>query len=583
MARTDRRIGLLFALFMALLCAAVARASYLGLVKSSSLQAAARTEQVELLTTPALRGEITDRHGLVLALSESTDEVIADPHLIKHPLVVASRIAPLLGVSESTIYAGLTKRHTGYVPLAFGLPAAKATLIRNMTINGLPINGLSFDQVENRVYPHSTMAAQVLGWVGHYGTASNGEQSIFKPDGIGEGGLEYLYNKDLSGRDGLQRIVNDGDAQPIAVDQLRPTVPGKTITMTIDSALQTEVEQVLAGVGAEYSPQSATAIVMNPDNGEILALANWPFVNSNDVSAAPLTDTSDQAVAFSYEPGSTFKAITVAGALQDGTVTPSTIFDIPPDLQVGGYTISDNEAHGYEELSVADILKVSSNIGADRIAATLGPKRFDYWVHAFGFGEPTGVDLPGEQPGIVLHWQQYSGTSMFNLPFGQGESVTPMQMAAAYSAVANGGVLRAPRIVQAIDGVPTKLPAGRRVISPTTAAELREMLRGVLADGGTASGAAIDGYDLAGKTGTAQIATDGRYSDTQFVASFIGMVPASDPKLVVAVVVDQPQGSIYGGSVAAPAFQRIVGWAVPYFGINPCPVTCPPPSSYTVP
>ncbi len=251
------------------------------------------------------------------------------------------------------------------------------------------------------------------------------------------------------------------------------------------------------------------------------------------------------------------------------------MFDIPPDLQIGTYTISDAELHGYEEDSVADILKVSSNIGADLIAQRIGAQRFDYWVHEFGFGTPTGVDLPGEQSGIVPRLSQYTNTTMYTMPFGQGISVTPIQMVTAYSAIADGGILRPLRVVQAIGDVPTKLPAGRRVISSSTAAELRDMLRGVLADGGTASGAAIDGYDLAGKTGTAQIAVDGKYSGTEFVASFIGMVPASDPKLVVAVVVNQPQGSIYGGSVAAPAFQKIVGWAVPYYGINPCPVTCP--------
>ncbi len=574
-ARMDRRIGLLFLTFIVLLCAAVARASYLGLVKSSSLKQAARTEQVQLVTTPALRGEITDRNGLVLALSESVDEVVADPMLIKHPRQVAGRIAAKLGMSESTVFADLTKSDTGYVPLAMDVPAANATEVQNMRINGL-----SFDQVQQRVYPRASTAAQVLGWVGYY---DGDRRSHLEADGVGQAGIEFLYNKQLSGRDGLQRIVNDAVGQPISIDQLRPTMPGKPIALTIDSQLQTEVEQVLAGVGAAYSPKSATAIVMNPDNGEILALANWPSMDPNDVSATSFADTEDQAVGFSYEPGSTFKAITVAGALQDGKVTPNTTFEIPPDLQVGGYTISDAEEHGYEELSVAGILQVSSNIGADEFGATLGAQRFDHWVHAFGFGQPTGVDLPGEQPGIILPWQRYSDTSMYNLPFGQGESVTPMQMMAAYSAIANGGILRPPRIVQAVGGVPTKLPEGRRVISAATAAELRGMLRGVLADGGTASGAAIDGYDLAGKTGTAQIAIDGKYSDTQFVASFIGMVPASDPKLVVAVVVDQPQGSIYGGSVAAPAFQKIVGWAVPYYGINPCPVTCPAPSSYTTP
>jgi cell division protein FtsI/penicillin-binding protein 2 len=190
-------------------------------------------------------------------------------------------------------------------------------------------------------------------------------------------------------------------------------------------------------------------------------------------------------------------------------------------------------------------------------------------VHQFGFGSPTGVDLPGDERGIVLRSWQYSGSSMGNLPMGQGESVTPMQMAAAYSAIANGGILRSPRIVKSVGGQPVKEPPGRRVISPTVALELREMLRGVFADGGTASGAGIPGYDLAGKTGTANEVIDGKYSDSAYAASFIGMVPALHPKLVVAVLVDRPQGAIYGGSVAAPAFQKIVGWAVPYLGISP--------------
>jgi cell division protein FtsI/penicillin-binding protein 2 len=250
-------------------------------------------------------------------------------------------------------------------------------------------------------------------------------------------------------------------------------------------------------------------------------------------------------------------------------VTPSTTLPIPSQLVVADRVIHDAEGHGDESLSVAQILKVSSNIGADEIGAKLGAQRFDSWVRRFGFGSPTGVDLPGEGRGIVLHSWQYSGTSMANLPFGQGESVTPMQMIAAYGAIANGGILRTPHIVQSVGGKATAVSRGRRVISPTVSQELRDMLRGVLADGGTASGAAIPGYDLSGKTGTANIAVNGHYSDSEFVASFMGLVPASNPRLVVAVVVDQPHGSIYGGSVAAPAFQKIVGWAVPYFGINP--------------
>lgn len=564
MARIDRRIGLLFAFFVMLLCAAVARASYLDVFKAGSLAAAAQVEQVQTVTTPVPRGEITDRNGVVLALSESADEVIADPHLIaadaatEHltPSQIAAKISPMLSMPEPAVLKRLTAPHSGYSPVTYDAPAAEATAVDN-----LRINGLSFVPVQQRVYPRSTTAAQVLGWVGS------------SDDGLG--GIEYHFNRDLTGRAGVRRIVYDAVQQPIAVDQLRPSVPGKNISLTIDAAIQDKVEEVLAGVGAEYSPVGATAIVMNPNTSQILALANWPFVNANDVGATPLADTADQAVQYQYEPGSTFKAITVAGALQDGLVNPSTIFTVPPDIKIGTYTIEDAESHGYEPLSVAQILKVSSNLGADKIAATEGPQQFDYWVHRFGFGERTGIALPGEAPGDVPRWRQYTPTSMFTLPFGQGLSVTPIQMATAYSAIADGGVLREPSVVKSIGGVATKLPPGHRIISEQTAWELRAMLRGVFADGGTASGAQIPGYDLAGKTGTAQVAVDGKYSATKFVASFIGMVPASAPKLLVAVVVFEPQGSIYGGSVAAPAFQKIVGWAVPYLGINPCPAPCP--------
>jgi cell division protein FtsI/penicillin-binding protein 2 len=376
-----------------------------------------------------------------------------------------------------------------------------------------------------------------------------------------------MYNRALRGENGVRKVVSDAIGQPISIDDVRATQPGKPVQLTIDAALQDEVEQVLAGVGAQYSPKGSTAIVMDPNTGQILALANWPRINANDPSAAPSYANEDRAVGFDYEPGSTFKAFTVAGALQDGAVTPATVFGVPSVLQVADRQIHDAESHGDESLSVAQILKFSSNIGADEIGMKLGRQRFDYWVHKFGFGAPTGVDLPGEQRGIVLHWQQYSGSSMGNLPMGQGESVTPIQMATAYSAIANGGILRMPRIVKSIGGKPVPEPPGHRIISASAAAELRDMLRGVLADGGTASGAAIPGWDLAGKTGTANEVINGQYSSTAYAASFIGFVPASHPRLLVAVMVDQPQGAIFGGAVAAPAFQKIVGWAAPYLGI----------------
>ena len=549
MVALDRRIGWIFVAFLVLLGAALLRALDLGVINAGSLQQAAISQQITRDVIPATRGTITDRSGVELALSESADKVVADDFLIKHPEAVAAKLAPLLGESMMTVEAQLSKRD-GYVPLAYLLPADTATQIMK-----LQINGISEVPEVTRAYPRDWLASQLLGFVHR--------------DGQGASGLEYRYNKQLEGTNGLRTIVNDAIGQPISIDDQRTMQPGKTLRLTIDAALQDQVEQVLAGVGAQYSPKGATAIVMNPNTGAILALANWPRVNANDPSAAPAYADQNQAVMFNYEPGSTFKAITVAGALQDGLVTPNTNFNIPPVLQVADRQIHDAEAHGWETLSVAGILKYSSNIGADLIGAKLGQYRFNYWVHQFGFGSPTGVDLPGEDGGIILPVSRYSGSSMGNLPFGQGESVTPMQIATAYAAIANGGILRPPHVVASIGGKPVKLAAGHRILSEQTAFELRKMLIGVFGDGGTASGAAIPGYQMAGKTGTANIAIDGHYSNTEFVASFIGMVPAYHPQLECLVVVDEPQGSIYGGSVAAPAFQKIVGWAVPYFGISP--------------
>lgn len=558
MARIDRRIGILFVVFVGLLAIATARAAYLGTVRAGSLQQQAAVQQVIDEPVPAPRGSITDRNGDQLAISEAADDIVSDNYQIGNPQLVAQTLAPLLGQTSLALLVKLTK-HNGGVTIARQVPAARAAAILRL-MKRMNINGLSLTPNTMRVYPLSWTASQVVG---------NIHIAPGQIDELGYSGIEYFYNRILSGVDGIRRIVNDAIGQPISIDEVRRTRPGRTVQLTIDAALQEEVEQVLAGVGAQYSPKAATAIVMDPNTGKILALANWPRVNANDPAGAPPNATRDLPVLFNYEPGSTFKAITVAGALQDGLVTPGTVFNVPAVLQVADRKIHDAEAHGDENLTVAQILKFSSNIGADKIGMRLHDRRFDYWVHRFGFGTPTGIDLPGEQQGIVKHWWQYSGSSMGNLPLGQGESVTLMQMAAAYSAIANGGTLRSPRIVQAIGG--NSLPAahGRRVISPYVAAELRSMLQGVFADGGTASGASIAGYDMAGKTGTANVVVGNSYSSTRFIASFIGMVPTNHPRLLAAVMVDEPNGSIYGGQVAAPAFAKIMGWAVPYFGISP--------------
>lgn len=548
---TDRRIGLLFLVFIAALGLATLRAGWLGAVRAPALKRAAATQQVQTVALPAPRGTITDRNGTVLAVSEPASDVSATPYLVREPLRVAAKLAPLLGAEDSEVLGKLSER-TGFVYLARRLPAARADRIAALHIEGITLTPSS-----RRTYPRDWLASQLLGNAGERADTGTG--------------FEYGEDDVLRGQDGIRRVVSDALGQPISITDEQPTVPGRDVELTIDANLQDKVESVLDGVGQVYRPRGATAIVMNPQTSEVLALANWPRVDANDPGGAPPYAGQNRAVGYTFEPGSTFKAFTVAGALADHVVAPDTPIAVPYELHVADRILHDAESHGNETLSVSDVLKQSSNIGAVQIALKMGARRFSQWVNLFGFGRPTGVELPGEEQGIVPTYDDYSGSSIANLPIGQGQSVTPMQMMAAYSAIANGGILRTPQIVREIDGSAVHEPAGRRVISEQAAASVREMLRGVLAAGGTASEASIEGYDLAGKTGTANKvdADTGEYSDTRYVASFMGFAPASHPELLVSVVVDEPQGAIYGGQVAAPAFQKIVAFALPYLGIRP--------------
>jgi cell division protein FtsI/penicillin-binding protein 2 len=548
---TDRRIGLLFLVFLAALGLATLRAGWLGAVRAPALKRAAATQQVQTVALPAPRGTITDRNGTVLAISEPASDVSATPYLVREPLRVAAKLAPLLEEDASDVLGKLSEQ-TGFVYLARRLPAARANRIAALHIEGITLTPSS-----RRTYPRDWLASQLLGSAGERADTGTG--------------FEYGEDNILRGQDGIRRVVSDALGQPISITDQQPTVPGRDVELTIDANLQDKVESVLDGVGQVYMPRRATAIVMNPQTSEILALANWPRVNANDPGGAPPDAQQDHAVGYTYEPGSTFKAITVAGALADHVVAPDTPIAVPYELHVADRILHDAESHGDETLSVSDVLKQSSNIGAVQIALKMGARRFSQWVDLFGFGRPTGVKLPGEEQGIVPTYDDYSGSSIANLPIGQGQSVTPMQMMAAYAAIANGGILRTPQIVREIGGSAVHEPVGRRVISEQTAASVREMLRGVLAAGGTASEASIEGYDLAGKTGTANKVdpATGEYSDTRYVASFMGFAPASHPELLVSVVVDEPQGAIYGGQVAAPAFQKIVAFALPYLGIRP--------------
>jgi cell division protein FtsI (penicillin-binding protein 3) len=561
-AVVQRRVGVIFGLFFVLLVIAAGRTVYLGVLRGPALRKAASSEQLSYEAVIAPRGTITDRNGVDLAVSEPAQDISADPYLIEKPLEDAHLLAPLLGQTQASVLTALSRR-TGFVYLARALPEAQARKVLALKVagpDGTPVKmaGINGTPTMRRVYPRGTLAAQVLGEVGTEGTG------LF--------GLEYSSNAVLSGRSGQRRVVSDALGQPVSISEPRREVAGRSLTLTLDANIQQRAEDVLGAVAQVYHPANATAIVMDPRTGAILALANWPQVDANDPSVSPEEDMEDRAVGLDYEPGSTFKVVAISGALEAGLITPSTTFNIPDEIQVAEKTIHDDTEHPEEMLTAGQILSRSSNVGAITIAKLEGAETFNKWVHRYGFGASTGVDLPGEETGVTLAPDHYSGSSMGNLPIGQGELVTPMQMATAYAAIANGGILRPPHIVRAVGGRALAQPAGHRIISTTTAAELRQMLEGVLGPEGTASEVSIPGYQLAGKTGTANKINPetGEYSESKFMASFIGFAPASDPKLLCAVVVDEPQsGSIYGGTVAAPAFGQIMSFALQYLGIPP--------------
>jgi cell division protein FtsI/penicillin-binding protein 2 len=541
----DRRIGLLFAVFLMLLGIAVLRAGYLFAFKGGELKQMAATQQVEDITLYAKRGTITDRNGRELAVSEVASTVYATPYLVKDPVGTAKRLAPLVHKSDDDLLEKLSDRTKGFVYLARKVDAGAGTKIQKLKLAGI---GVADDA--RRHYPENELASQVIGTVGI--------------DNVGLSGVEQALNDTLKGSDGERRVVKDALGEAVSLDQIKNERSGGDLRLTIDASLQGQTEQVLGDVGQTFKPKAATAIVMNPRDGEIYAMASWPRVNANSVEDAPPWARANRAIGFTYEPGSTFKSITVAGALEEGFVRPQTVFEVGPQIQVADRVI--NEAHGSGgNLTVARILAQSSNVGAVKIGLELGAQRFDRWVRRFGFAHTTGLPLPGESPGIVLNVKDYSGSSMGNLPIGQGIAVTPIQMARAYAAIANGGRLVQPQLVMANK----ETPRGPRIISRRTAKRLQSMLEGVLGPTGTGAEAAVPGYDIAGKTGTAEKAEDGGYSESKYVASFIGFAPARNARLLVAVIVDEPGGTHTGGEVAAPAFERIASFALPYLGIPP--------------
>lgn len=543
----ERRIGLLFAGFLLCFLVIVGRAFWLQGVQGAQLASEAVAQQTETLTVPGLRGSILDRSGNKLAASENAATIYATPYQVKNPPQAAAKLAPILKESKGEVLEALTAES------GFSYVAQKVGLETAARVKALKLEGLGQLPATRLSYPQGEMAGQVIGAVGS--------------EDQGLTGIEASENSVLQGEDGEQQIVNDALGEPIRTETVKEARDGEDVQLTLDPVVQEKAEQALAEVGETYSPKSATAIVVEPRSSQILAMANWPPVDPSNLSGVSNEALLNQATGFNYEPGSTFKAFTVSAALEEGVVTPTTEFVLPPELHVADRVIKDAEERGTETMSVEQILSRSSNIGAVTIGLHLGAPRFSKWIERFGFGRRTGVRFPGEEKGIVPKLSQYSGSTMGNLPMGQGLAVTPMQMIAGYTAICNNGILRPPQLIRRVGEHDVREPAGHRVITAQVATEVREMLEGVLAPGGTASQISVPGYTLGGKTGTAQVAENGGYSETNYIASFIGFAPAQHPRFLAAVIVNEPHGEIYGSSVAAPAFGKIAAYSLPYLGV----------------
>jgi len=548
----NRRIRLLLAIFVLAFGVAFLRAAWLQGVRAASYGRLASNQHSEEVTIPAARGTLYDRGGVQLAIGEQATTVYADPRTVTDPRSEAATVAKIMRLDENEVYALLADRTRGFVYVA---RKADSALAAKLARKGLP--GLGFYHEEQRFYPQFNLAAQVLGYAG--------------VDNKGLAGLELSLNRQLAGRPGRERIVKDASGQAIDTITSRTERDGEDVYLTLDHTLQSNAQAVLRDTVRKWHAKSATAIVLDPATGAVRAMAVAPGFDANDYPKVWRVFQRNRAVTDTYEPGSTFKLVTVAGALSDRLVSPTTRFTLPYSIQVADRVVHDAEPRGTETMTVAHILSHSSNVGAITLAQKLGKQRLARWIKRFGFGKLTGIDFPGESQGIVLPEERWSGSSIGNIPIGQGIAVTPIQMASAYAAIANRGLWVQPHLVDHVgDGAP-KVPGRRRIVTQWVARQIMAMLKNVVAEG-TGTLAEVPGYQVAGKTGTAaKPDAQGGYSDSRYVASFVGVVPASRPRLVILVSVDEPQGAIWGGVVAAPAFSQIAKFGLQYLdgGIQP--------------
>lgn len=522
---------------------------------------AAEQGRLRTVELPAVRGTIYDRSGVALAATVDAVNITADQTMVSQysdPAATAALLAPVLGIRPAVLQARLTGT-ARFVYVAKTVSPAAWRRIRSLdlpdpTIDGLP--GIFGEKTSKRVYPGGSTAANIVGFVG--------------ADGAGLGGLEYALDDMLAGRDGTAtyELSAGGRRLPSGVSSERAAVPGSDVRLTIDRDIQFVAQKAIVKAVASTRSSSGTVIVLDPRTGELLAMATAPTFDANAPGGSAASNRGNRALSEAFEPGSTGKVLTAAALIEEGVVTPRTPITVPNRLTRADKSFKDFEDHPTQYLTYAGTLAKSSNIGTIRAAERLGDlTRLHPYLREFGVGSPTGLALSGEASGSLLDPDDWSATSGFTMTFGQGYSVNTVQMASAIGAIANDGVRVVPRIVSGLtdsDGRVTEPEASRRtrVVSASTAATVRSMMEAVTRKGGTAPLAAIPGYRVGGKTGTAQRfdPTCGCYRG--YTMSFIGMAPVDDPGLVVSVTLQAPRSALGGGVNAAPVFRQVMSFAL---------------------
>ncbi len=521
------------------------------------MRAKAENEIVKIIQVELARGTIFDRNLKELAISIEVDSVYADPKQIQSPYTAAIKLARILNLNPKTVYAKLTSK------ASFVYIKRKISPAQSQKIRGLDIKGINFLKEYKRFYPKNDLAAQVIGFSGL--------------DNKGLEGIELTHDRDLRGGMNKFEVVRDGKGNTILSPKstyITKASNGNDIILTIDEVIQHHAEIELKKVCSQYQAKDGLIIVMDPKTGEILASAVAPSYNPNYFNKYPSSQFKNRIITDVFEPGSTFKIITAATLLKEKLIDPEKIYFCPGEIQVGNHVVHCHDPH--ESLNFDGIIANSCNVGVIQCVQKLSDRKFYSQILEFGLNEPTGIDLRGEEKGLLPNIKAWSKLSKPNIAIGQGVSVTPLQLITAVAAIANNGVLMKPLIVKAVRNPQGEIikkfrPSSvRQVISPELAQKMTQILKKVVTDG-TGKLAQINGYEIAGKTGTAQKVDPltGKYSEDKFIASFIGYFPADDPKFIILVVVDEPKGTYWGSQVAVPAFKQIAKRVLSYKGILP--------------